>query len=130
MHIRELLGVLVRKERSGGDCGQKTRQDGTREGPRERSRVRSDPGGGSDKPVKGRDGDRRQMVCRQGLRFGKTPTRQRVFIHASAVQGAEVLKIGTDARVQVMNDDARAQGLDELAEHIEAPNMGATSRPQ
>ena len=33
-----------------------------------------------------------------------------MFIHASAVQGAEVLTIGTDAWVQVVNDDAREQG--------------------
>ena len=76
------------------------------------------------------------------------------------MQGAEVLKIGTDARVEVVNDDARAQGkvrraaaltaelaaksekktsavcdqppgLDELAGHIEAPKMGAGgSHPQ
>ena len=46
----------------------------------------------------------------KGFGFGKTPTGQVVFIHASAVQGAEVLKIGTDARVEVVNDDARAQG--------------------
>ena len=46
----------------------------------------------------------------KGFGFGKTPTGEIVFIHASAVQGAEVLKIGTDARVQVVNDDARAQG--------------------
>ena len=46
----------------------------------------------------------------EGFGFGKTPTGQVVFIHASAVQGAEVLKIGTDARVEVVHDDARAQG--------------------
>ena len=45
----------------------------------------------------------------KGFGFGKTPTGQVVCIHASAVQGAEVLKIGTDARVEVVNDDARAQ---------------------
>ena len=50
-----------------GDSEQETRLDGTGEGPRERGRVRSDPGGGSDKPVKGREGDLRQMVCRRGL---------------------------------------------------------------
>ena len=123
----------------------------------------------------------------KGFGFGKIPSGQIVFIHASAVQGAEVLKIGTDARVQVVNDEARAQGryrarrawgqdvwkaekdkerankvaqqvrraaaltaelaaqtekktaavcdqppgLDELAGHIEAPNMGAGgSHPQ
>ena len=117
----------------------------------------------------------------KGYGFGKAPKGEIVFIHASAVQGAEVLTIGTDAWVQVVNDDARAQGgyrakrawcrnawkaerdkenankvaqqvrraaaltaelaaqsekktaavcdqppgLDELAGHIEAPNMGA-----
>ena len=47
----------------------------------------------------------------RGFGFGKTPTGQSIFIHASAVQGAEVLKMGTDVRVQVVNDDARAQGV-------------------
>ena len=42
--------------------------------------------------------------------FGKAPSSEIVFIHASAVQGAEVLMIGTDAWVQVVSDDARAQG--------------------
>ena len=45
----------------------------------------------------------------RGFGFGKTPTGEIVFIHASAVHGADVLKIGTDALVQVVNDDARAQ---------------------
>ena len=123
----------------------------------------------------------------RGFGFGKVPTGEIVFIHASAVVGAEVLTIGTDAWVQVVNDDARARGgyrarrawgqdvwqaekdkekankvaqqvrragaltaelaaqsekktaavcdqppgLDELAGHIEAPNMGAGgSHPQ
>ena len=117
----------------------------------------------------------------KGYGFGKAPTGEIVFIHATAVQGAEVLTIDTDAWVQVVSDDARAQGryrakrawgrkawkaerdkenankvaqqvkraaaltaelaaqsekktaavcdqppgLDELAGHIEAPNMGA-----
>ena len=46
----------------------------------------------------------------KGYGFGKALTGEVVFIHASAVQGAEVLTIGTDAWVQVVNDDARAQG--------------------
>ena len=45
-----------------------------------------------------------------GFGFGKVPTGETVFIHASAVVGAEVLTIGTDALVQVVNDDAQAQG--------------------
>ena len=48
------------------------------------------------------------MVRRQRL---KVPTGEIVFIHANAVVGAEVLTIGTDAWVQVVNDDARAQGV-------------------
>ena len=46
----------------------------------------------------------------RGFDFGKVSTGEIVFIHASAVVGAEVLTIGTDAWVQVVNDDARAQG--------------------
>ena len=46
----------------------------------------------------------------KGYGFGTAPTGEIVFIHARAVQGAEVLTIGTDAWVQVVNDDARAQG--------------------
>ena len=46
----------------------------------------------------------------KGFGFGKVSTGEIVFIHASAVVGAEVLTIGTEAWVQVVNDDARAQG--------------------
>ena len=46
----------------------------------------------------------------KGYGFGTAPTGEIVFIHSSAVQGAEVLTMGTDAWVQVVNDDARAQG--------------------
>ena len=46
----------------------------------------------------------------KGFGFGKVPTGETIFIHASAVHGGEVLKIGTDAWVQVVNDEARAKG--------------------
>ena len=46
----------------------------------------------------------------KGFGFGKVPTGEVIFIHASVVRGAEVLTIGTDAWVQVVRDDARAQG--------------------
>ena len=46
----------------------------------------------------------------KGVGFGKVPSGEVVFVHASAVQGAEVLMIGTEAWVQVESDDARAQG--------------------
>ena len=47
----------------------------------------------------------------KGYGFGRAPAGEVVFIHASTVQGAEVLTIGTDAWVQVVNDDARTQGV-------------------
>ena len=46
----------------------------------------------------------------KGYGFGKAPAGEIVFIHASAVQGAEVLTTGTDAWGQVVIDDDRAQG--------------------
>ena len=46
----------------------------------------------------------------KGFGFGRVPTGEVIFIHASVVRGAEVLMIGTDAWVQVVRDDARAQG--------------------
>ena len=45
----------------------------------------------------------------KGFGFGRVPTVEVIFIHASVVRGAEVLTIGTDAWVQVVRDDARAQ---------------------
>ena len=47
----------------------------------------------------------------KGFGFGKVPSGEVVFIHSSAVQGAGVLMIGTEAWVQVVSDDARAQGV-------------------
>ena len=46
----------------------------------------------------------------KGFGFGKAPSGEVVFIHASVVQGAEVLVIGTEAWTQVVSDHARAEG--------------------
>ena len=46
----------------------------------------------------------------RGFGFGKVPTGEIVFIHASAVVGAEVLTIGTDAWVQVVNGRCSSPG--------------------
>ena len=190
-HVREMVGVLVRRERSA----EHKAEAATRRLDRmEREQTEADDAehevnlqealANQSKAVK-------VLVDKwfvdKGYGFGKAPTGEIVFIHASAVQGAEVLTIGTDAWVQVVNDDARAQGgyrakrawgrnawkaerdkenankvaqqvrraaaltaelaaqsekktaavcdqppgLDELAGHIEAPNMGAGgSHPQ
>ena len=46
----------------------------------------------------------------KGFGFGRSPTGDIVFIHASVVHGGEVLMIGTDAWAQVVSDTARAEG--------------------
>ena len=46
----------------------------------------------------------------KGFGFGKAPTGEVVLIHASVVQGAEVLVVGTEAWTQVVSDHARAEG--------------------
>ena len=46
----------------------------------------------------------------KGFGFGQVPTGEVVFILASVVRGAALLTSGTDAWVQVVHDDARAQG--------------------
>ena len=83
MQVRELVGILVRRERSTETKANQSKA----------VKVLVD-----------------KWFVDKGYGFGKAPTGEIVFIHASAVQGAEVLTIGTDAWVQVVNDDARAQG--------------------
>ena len=191
MHVRELVGVLVRRERFAENKAEVAVRRLDR---MEREQTEADDAE--------HEADLQEALANQskavkvvvdkwfvdkGYGFGKAPKGEIVFIHASAVQGAEVLTIGTDAWVQVVNDDARAQegyrakrawgrnawkaerdkenankvaqqvrraaaltaelaaqsekktaavsdqppGLDELAGHIEAPNMGAGgSHPQ
>ena len=191
VHIRELLGVLVRKERS---AEAKVEIAARRLNRMERERDQESEAE-CEVTLEEALADPSKVVrvivdkwfVDRGFGFGKVPTGEIVFIHASAVVGAEVLTIGTDAWVQVVNDDARAQGgyrarrawgqdvwqaeknkekankvaqqvrraaaltaelaaqsekktaavcdqppgLDELAGHVEAPNMGAGgSHPQ
>ena len=180
VHIRELLGVLVRKERSAeakADIAARRLNRMERERDQENEAE-------CEATLEEALADHSKVVkvivdkwfVDKGFGFGKTPTGQVVFIHASAVQCAEVLKIGTDARVEVgerrCSSPGRVQsktclgtrrvesgevrraaaltaelavqsekktaavcdqppGLDELAGHIEAPNMGAGgSHPQ
>ena len=190
-HVREMVGVLVRRERSAEHKAEvatrrldRMEREQTEADDAEHEANLQEALANQSKAVK-------VLVDKwfvdKGYGFGKAPTGEIVFIHASAVQGAEVLTIGTDAWVQVVNDDARAQGgyrakrawgrnawkaerdkenankvaqqvrraaaltaelaaqsekktaavcdqppgLDELAGHIEAPNMGAGgSHPQ
>ena len=191
LQVRELVGVLVRRER----CAEvKTEVAARRLERMEREKDDADDAE-HEADLEEALADQTKAVrlavdkwfVDRGFAFGKTTTGEIVFIHASVVQGAEVLMVGTDAWAQVVSDHARAEGgyrarrawgqnawkqernkekanrvaqqvrraaaltaelaaqsekktaavcdqppgLDELAGHIEAPNMGAGgSHPQ
>ena len=114
MHVRELVGVLVRRERSAENKAEiaarrldRMEREQTEADDAEHEARMQEALANQSKAVK-------VVVDKwfvdKGYGFGKAPKGEIVFIHASAVQGAEVLTIGTDAWVQVVNDDARAQG--------------------
>ena len=191
LQVRELVGVLVRRERH---AEVKTEVAARRLERMEREKDDVDDAeheADLDEALENQAKAVRLVVDKwfvdRGFGFGKTATGEIVFIHASVVQGAEVLMVGTDAWAQVVSDHARAEGgyrarrawgqdvwkqerdkekanrvaqqvrraaaltaelaarsekktaavcdqppgLDELAGHIEAPNMGAGgSHPQ
>ena len=113
-HVRELLGVLVRRERRAET---KTEIAARRLDRMEREQTEADDAeheANLQEALANQSKAVKVLVDKwfvdKGYGFGKAPTGEIVFIHASAVQGAEVLTIGTDAWVQVVNDDARAQG--------------------
>ena len=113
-HVREMVGVLVRRERSA----EHKAEDATRRLDRmEREQTEADDAeheANLQEALANQSKAVKVLVDKwfvdKGYGFGKAPTGEIVFIHASTVQGAEVLTIGTDAWVQVVNDDARAQG--------------------
>ena len=113
-HVREMVGVLVRRERSAEHKAEaatrrldRMEREQTEADDTEHEAKLQEALANQSKAVK-------VLVDKwfvdKGYGFGKAPTGEIVFIHASAVQGAEVLTIGTDAWMQVVNDDARAQG--------------------
>ena len=113
-HVRELLGVLVRRERSA-----ETRAEiaARRLDRMEREKDEADDAeheANLQEALTNQSKAVKVLVDKwfvdKGYGFGKAPTGEIAFIHASAVRGAEVLTIGTEAWVQVVNDDARAQG--------------------
>ena len=191
LQVRELVGVLVRRER----CADvKTEVAARRLDRMEREKDEAEDGEHEAELQEALENQAKAVklvvnkwFVDRGFGFGKTTTKEIVFIHASVVQGAEVLMVGTDAWAQVVSDHARAEGgyrarrawgrnariqerdkekanrvaqqvrraaaltadlaaqsekktaavcdqppgLDELAGHIEAPNMGAGgSHPQ
>ena len=118
VHIRELFGVLVRKER----CAEAEAEIAARRLVRtEREQHEADDAeheANLQEALQNQSKAAKVLVDKwfvdKGCGFGRAPTGEIVFIHASAVQGAEVLTIGTDVLV---NDGARAQGgVTELGE--------------
>ena len=113
-HVRELLRVLVRRER----CAETRTEIAARRLDRmEREQTEADDAeheANLQEALANQSKAVKVVVDKwfvdKGYGFGKAPKGEIVFIYASAVQGAEVLTIGTDAWVQVVNDDARAQG--------------------
>ena len=113
-HVREPLGVLVRRER----CAEtKTEIAARRLDRMEREQTEANDAeheANLQEALANQSKAVKVVVDKwfvdKGYGFGKAPKGEIVFIHASAVHGAEVLTIGSDAWVQVVNDDARAQG--------------------
>ena len=113
LHVRELIGVLIRKER----CAETRAEIAARRLDKlEREQDEQDDKG-SEANLQEALSDKTKAVklvidkwfVDKGFGFGKVPTGETVFIHASVVHGGEVLMVGTDAWVQVVNDEARAE---------------------
>ena len=113
LHVRELVGVLVRRER----CAETKAETASRKLDRmEREKDEAEDGeheANLQKALANQTKAVRLVVDKwfvyRGFGFGRTTTGEIVFIHASVVQGAEVLVVGTDAWAQV-SDHARAEG--------------------
>ena len=111
-HVRELLGFLVWRER----CAEaKTEIAARRLDRMEREKDEADDAEHEANLQEALTNQSKAVMVvvdnwfDKGCGVGKAPTGEVVFIHASAVQGAEVLTVGTDVWEQVVNDDARAQ---------------------
>ena len=119
-HVRELVGVLVRRERSAETKAEIAARRLDRMEREQHEAEDAEHEANLQEALSNQSKAVKVLVDKwfvdKGYGFGKTPTGEIVFIHASAVQGAEVLTIGTDAWVQVVNDDARAQGGTEQRE--------------
>ena len=132
MHIRKLLGVLVRKERCAETKAEIAARKLDRVEPERDQESEPECEATLEEALTNQSKVVKVIVDKwfveKGFGFGKTPTGQSIFIHASAVQGAEVLKIGTDARVEVVNDEARAQG--ERGIELREPGRKTRGRPR
>ena len=114
MQVRELVGIVVRRERSAETKAEIAARRLDRMEREQHDVADAEHEANLQEALTNQSKAVKVLVDKwfvdKGYGFGKAPTGEIVFIYASAVQGAEVLTIGTDAWVQVVNDDARAQG--------------------
>ena len=114
LQVRELVGVLVRRER----CAEvKTEVAARRLERMEREKDEADDAEHEAELQEALENQAKvvklivdKWFVDKGFGFGRAETGEIVFIHASVVQGAEVLMVGTDAWAQVVSDHARAEG--------------------
>ena len=121
LQVRELVGVLVRRER----CVEaKTEVAARRLTRMEREKDEVDDAeheAGLQEALTNQAKVARLVVDKwfvdKGYGFGKTTAGEIVLTHASVVQGAEVLMVGGDAWAQVVSDHARAERGTEHEKH-------------
>ena len=114
VHVRELIGVLVRKER----CAETRAEIAASRLDRLEREQNEQYDKESETNLQEALSDKTKAVklvidkwfVDRGFGFGKVPKGETVFVHASVVHGGEVLMVGTDAWVQVVNNEARARG--------------------
>ena len=114
LHVRELVGVLVRRER----CTETKAEIAARKMDRMEREKDEAKDGEHEASLQEALANQTKVVrlvvdkwfVDKGFGFGKTTAGEIVFIHASVVQGGEVLMVGTDAWAQVVSDHARAEG--------------------
>ena len=114
LQVRELVGVLVRRER----CIETKAEIAARRLDRMEQEQDEAEDGEHEASLQEALANQAKVVrlvvdkwfVDKGFGFGKTTMGEIVFIHASVVQGAEAFVVGTDAWAQVVSDHARAEG--------------------
>ena len=120
LQVRELVGVLVRRER----CVETKEEIAARKLDRMEREKDEAEDGEYEASLQEALADQTKVVrlvvdkwfVDKGFGFGKTTAGEIVFIHAFVVQGGEVLMVGTDAWALVVSDHARTEGGTELRE--------------
>ena len=113
-HVRELVGVPVRRER----CAETKAEVAARRLDRMDREQDEVDDAEHEANLKEALADKTKIAklvvdkwfVDKGFRFERAPTGEIMFIHASVVRGGEVPTVGTDAWAQVVSDHASAEG--------------------